>query len=261
MATALPFALALLALALARLRRGVSPRSWRLVRAGFVALACYPALSWLMAGPLCSTLNAAEGADLCDGTWSVQVPLVPAIVAAAVVVTLAVMGRRWLDRWDDPERPALPGGPSRMAIDAVVAVVTVLGVAVVGVAVGRSRLGQDLVLSIGSTALMAALWALIAIPAVALALTARSPRRLVGGVLLAAIAFGLLLFPTAAAVLVRPDIPYLAQSLLPTWETSFQFEAGPGGLPAAIVILGAPSALIMGAAFVLIERMDRRAAS
>ncbi len=45
-ATAIPFALAILALLLARIRAGVSPRGWTVVRAAAITLAFFPSIVW-----------------------------------------------------------------------------------------------------------------------------------------------------------------------------------------------------------------------
>lgn len=69
-ATALPFALMLLALLLARVREHISPRGWRALRVAAITVAFVPAVAWAATGPLCSTLAADPGAGVCGAGWS-----------------------------------------------------------------------------------------------------------------------------------------------------------------------------------------------
>jgi hypothetical protein len=113
-------------------------------------------------------------------------------------------------------------------------------------------------LAIGSTWTLTLAWLLVALPVGAFALLARSPRQLVAGTLVAAVAAAVLLSPVLVGVPVSLDAAILYQALLPTWDSTFQFHRGPGGLPVALVWIGLPCLLIGATAAWAIRRLDAR---
>jgi len=92
-----------------------------------------------------------------------------------------------------------------------------------------------------------------------LVVRARTPARLIPGVLAASLVVFLVFFPVTTAMPMDSDLPYFAQALLPTWETGFRFFAGSGGLPAGLLVIGLPLALVAAGAWSLIAWLDARA--
>jgi hypothetical protein len=257
-ATALPFALAALALLLATLREHVSPRGWRAMRVAAITVAFFPAIAWAATGPLCSTLAADPTVSVCGEGWSAELPLVVGLGIAAVVLAIGLVGRLLVQRGETlPADDAEARG--RHAVEWVVGLAVVLGVALVGLAVGRTGLLGEWRLTIGSPLLMAIVAAVIALPIAILAATARSPRNLVAGTLLAAVTLAALLLPTVIAVPVPASVASISQMLLPTADSAFVFAAtGSGGLPAGVAILGLPLLALAAGAWLVVRGIDRR---
>lgn len=257
-ATALPFALAALALLLAALRERVSPRGWRAMRVAAITVAFLPAVAWAATEPLCSTLASDPTVGVCGEGWSTQLPVPIALGMAAVVVAIGLVGRWLMERGaalpdDDPE------ARGRHAVEWAIGLAVVLGVAMAALAIGRTGLLGEFQLTIGSPLLMGVIAALIALPIAVLAATARSPRTLVAGTLLAAVTLAALLLPTVVAIPVPASVASVTQALLPTADSAFVFTGGAsGGLPAALVILGVPLAAIATVAWLVVREIDRR---
>jgi len=102
--------------------------------------------------------------------------------------------------------------------------------------------------------------AALALPVAALIVTARTPRRVVPAVLAASLVCFLVFYPFLSALPVDSDLPYVAQALLPTWETGFRFAPGSGALPAGLLVLGVPILVVGAIAWWVIGRVDARRA-
>jgi hypothetical protein len=197
---------------------------------------------------------------MCDGSWAVTAPLSILLGGLSLAATIALVALRMADRWTgrDPRDGEQLG---RMLAEGVAAVAVVLGVALSLLALARAGVLEGVDVTIGSPLMAATICAVIALPLVLLVALARSPQRLVAGLLVAAITMFVLFWPVASgAVLMPSSMPYFTQVLLPTWETAFQFAPGPGGSVQAAVIVGIPIALVFGAAWFTIRAHDARRA-
>jgi hypothetical protein len=255
-ATALPFALALLALLLARAWTDPSRILWLGSRVAVIVMAALPVVLWAGLGPLCTALNSDPSASVCTGAWSVSVPLSALLAAAGIVVSAAVAGGWWLRRWG-PRAPS-----ARLAARAfaeLMAAVAVAGLAVAALAlVGRLGVLGDWQMTISDPVTMVGIWGAIAVLVVAAVLGVRSPRVLVGGLVVAAVAIAIVLYPTLVGTPLDAGVALLYQSLLPTWDTSFIFGEGSQGLVAALVVIGLPLVLVTAIATVALVGLDRR---
>jgi len=81
---------------------------------------------------------------------------------------------------------------------------------------------QSSELQVGSEPLALAALLLLAIPA-AMTLRARDPRRVAGGIVLAAIVFFVAWYPNLSGLPLPSDFANVYQGLLPTWNHAFQF--------------------------------------
>ncbi|MFO1539136.1 MAG: hypothetical protein ACKOTZ_01630, partial [Chloroflexota bacterium] len=90
----------------------------------------------------------------------------------------------------------------------------------------------------------------------ALVVRARTPARLIPAVLAGSLVLFVAFYPVMTAMPIDPDLPYFSQALLPTWETGFRFLAGSGGLPAGLLVIGLPLALVFTGAWWLMLRLD-----
>jgi len=90
----------------------------------------------------------------------------------------------------------------------------------------------------------------------ALVVRARTPARLIPAVLAGCLVLFVAFYPVMTAMPIHPDLPYFSQALLPTWETGFRFSAGSGGLPAGLLTIGLPLALVFAGAWWLLPRVD-----
>jgi hypothetical protein len=228
----IPFLLLALAYFLAELWHGPSARTWLLARASAALAIIGIPLLWLLRTPLCilagtATVQPDGIACAAQVTRTAQLSEGGAAAVALVLVGALLVG---LLAWRAARaRPGWEQGLWFVAIG-LVALVTLVAVQGALLLLGGGSTG------LGLTSDVLALLALVvlAVPAW-VALRARDPRRLVVGVLAAALLWLLLWYPNIAALPLPSEMAHLYQGLLPTWNWDFQFAvntspAGDGGI-------------------------------
>jgi hypothetical protein len=218
----LPFMLMALSYFLAELWHGPSARAWLLARAtAALAILAVPLL-WLLRTPLCILSGTAKAhpdgvACAAEVTRTTQLSEGGAGAMAVLLVGAAVAG---LLAWRATRAERGRGQGLWLAGIALVGLAT-LGAAQAAMLLLDTEGTTGLTLTSDVLALLAL--AVLALPAY-LALRARDPRRLVIGVLAAALLWLLLWYPNIAALPLPSDAAALYQGLLPTWNWDFQFS-------------------------------------
>ena len=221
--TSLPFVVMALGYFVAEIWHGASRRTWLLVRASAAVAMMGPVILWLLRYPLCALADVESvnaGSQACNGNPGnlVVTPATAAMVVVAIVTVLVLvwqlvgLGRGRPDGRSATTRDLLP---------------IVLTAAVGGVALAVSRLlpdGDPLFTINGIVPEIIALIVAVPLGLIALQiLTARDARRFVGGLVAAAAAWFVLLYPNISALPMPSAIVNAYQGLLPTYLYAFQF--------------------------------------
>lgn len=245
--TSLPFLVLALAYFVAEIWHGPSRRTWLLARLAAGLAIVGPALLWLFARPLCAVVGverANPGSQACP-------PLIPQFVltgqtlALALVVGVSVLVvLRQLGSLDGRHGRGAVRQLVPLAATTLVALVALFAVRQIPDAPVLSLAGvpvEPIVLLVGlPLALLAALVA-----------TARDARRFAAGIVTAAVAWFVVLYPNIAALPLPSTIANAYQGILPTYLYAFWFpvntvdrsqplrllEPGPILLAAALALL------------------------
>jgi len=252
----LPFMLLALAYFLAELWHGPGPRTWFLARAAAALAIVGAPLLWLLRTPLCiiagtAVANPSGLACASEATRTAQlsqggvVAIVLLTVGTGLAVYLAWRGARRRERRPGSDRH----GRAVLLPPVLMALLTLVLVNGALLLLDTSST-TAVVLSSDVLALLAL--AVLAVPAW-LTLRSRDPRRLVLGVLAAALLWLLLWYPNISGLPLPADLAGIYQGLLPTWNYDFQFAvntdlASEGGLvDVTTVQLGALTLLFVAA--------------
>jgi len=219
----LPFLLVALSYFLAELWHGPSARVWLLGRAAAALAILAVPLMWLLRTPLCILSGTAVAHP--DGVACASEVTRTAQLSEGGVVALLVLGigagfAAFL-AWRAARRPG-GRGPGDVPYWAALATVGLLTVAGVMGALLLLDTATTTGLTLNSDVLALVGLAVLALPAW-LVLRARDPRRLVLGVIAAALLWLLIWYPNLSGLPLPGDLAHLYQGLLPTWNWDFQF--------------------------------------
>ncbi len=221
--TSLPFVVLALAYFIAEIWHGASKRTWLLVRVSAAVAMMGPVILWLLRYPLCALADVEsvnKGSQACNGnpgnlvvTPATAVMVIVAIVTVIVLVwQLVGLGRGRPDGRPTTSRDLLP---------------IVLSAAAGGLALALSRLLPDadpLFTINGIVPEIIALIAAVPLGLIAIqVLTARDAHRFVGGLVAAAAAWFVLLYPNISALPMPSALVNAYQGILPTYLYAFQF--------------------------------------
>jgi hypothetical protein len=244
--TSVPFIALALAYFTAELWHGASRRTWLFARVAAAIAILGPAILWLFTRPLCGFVGverAVPGSAACP-------PVIPNLVITAqtavlgIIAFLAILAFIWLLATMSPTSDlgsALLklGG---IAVGAVAGVVVTLAVvpqfAIINVAAFPA---EPIVL-------------ILALPLVALAvfvLTARDARRFVVGLVSAAVAWFLVVYPNFSALPLPTVVANAFQGVLPTYPYPFQFPTNRTEVVKDVKLLD-PIALAIAGSLVLL---------
>jgi hypothetical protein len=219
----LPFLLVALSYFLAELWHGPSARVWLLGRAAAALAILAVPLMWLLRTPLCILSGTAVAHP--DGVACASEVTRTAQLSEGGVVALLVLGigagfAAFL-AWRAARRPG-GRGPGDRPYWVALATVGLLTVAGVMGALLLLETGTTTGLTLSSDVLALVGLAVLALPAW-LVLRARDPRRLVLGIIAAALLWLLIWYPNLSGLPLPADLAHLYQGLLPTWNWDFQF--------------------------------------
>jgi len=223
--TSLPFVVLALGYLLAELWHGPSRVGWMLARVAAALAIVGAPLLWLFRTPLCAISGVESvnpGGQACSDPVSRILPLSEQGFGAVLVLLVGAGVLIWLTRISAGRGP---GWSERSIIRRPeVSMLFVVGLTLAGLLAVSQVLSpeQSSELTVGSDPLALAALLLLAIPA-AMALRARDPRRVAGGVVLAAMVFFVAWYPNLAGLPLPSDFANVYQGLLPTWNYAFQF--------------------------------------
>jgi len=221
--TSLPFVVLALGYFMAEVWHGTSRRIWLLARASAAVALMGPVLLWLLRYPLCAIADVEsvnKGSQACNGNPGnlVVTPATAAMVGVAIVTVIVLvwllvgLGRGRSDGRPTSSRDLLP---------------IVLTAVVGGAALALSRLLPDTNPLVTINGLVPEIIALVvAVPLGLIAiqvLTARDARRFVGGLIAAAAAWFVILYPNISALPLPSAVVAAYQGILPTYLYAFQF--------------------------------------
>ncbi len=222
--TSLPFVVLALGYFVAEIWNGPSRRTWLLARVAAAVALMGPVILWLLRYPMCAIAGVESvnaGSQACNGNPG-NLVVTPATGAMAVVALITVIVLVWqlvgLGRPRADERPIT--GRDLLPI--------VASAAVGGIALAIARLLPDadpLFTVNGVVPEIIALVAAVPLGLIALqVLTARDARRFVAGLVAAAAAWFVILYPNISALAMPSTIVNAYQGLLPTYLYAFQFS-------------------------------------
>ncbi|MGH2513666.1 MAG: phospholipid carrier-dependent glycosyltransferase, partial [Candidatus Limnocylindrales bacterium] len=216
--TCLPFLVLALAYFLAELWHGASRRTWLLARVSAALVVLGPGLLWAFKGPLCdyvrvNSVNPGSGACVDSTPGDLLVTIQAAGLAIIMIVAAIALVVQLL---------RLRGGAGDRQLAQIV--ITAVG-AIVAVTAARLFLPTTpLIDQAGfSTAPIALVILVVLVPIAWVVLTARDARRFVAGILAAATAFFVVLYPNIAALPLPSTVFNAYQGIIPTWLYPFQF--------------------------------------
>jgi hypothetical protein len=245
--TSLPFMLLALAYLVAELWHGPSRRTWLLARAAAALAVMGAPLLWLFKAPLCVIAGVEQvnpGSAACVGNPG-ELILTTRVAGIATVTLVASALLIWqlvhLDRADATGRVDVGRRLRWLAATAVGA-----GAAL---ALVSGVLGDDVILALpGFRAELAALAIAVPLGAVAwVVLTARDARRFAIGVVLAAAAWTIVIYPNISALPLPSVVVNAYQGILPTYLYPFQFAVNTDAAGALPPMLAPLPAILFGA--------------
>jgi hypothetical protein len=222
----LPFMLLALSYFLAELWHGPGARTWLLARAVAALAVVGVPLMWLLRTPLCILSGTAVANP--DGVACASEVTRTAQLSAGGMAALAVVGAGaacaaylgWRASLPAERTPAGGRGWSLWLLALVIVALATSGGVIAALLLLDTGSTTPLALSSDVLGLLGLL--VLGIPAW-LTLRARDPRRLVLGVLAAALLWLVVWYPNISGLPLTDDLAHLYQGLLPTWNWDFQF--------------------------------------
>jgi hypothetical protein len=222
--TSLPFVVLALGYFVAEIWHGASRRTWLLARVAAATALMGPVILWLLRYPMCAIADVESvnaGSQACNGNPG-NLVVTPATGAMVVVALVTVIVLLW--QLVGLGRPRVDGKPiSGGDLLPIVASAAVGGTAL---AIARLLPDSDPLFTInGVVPEIIALIAALPLGLIALqVLTARDARRFVVGLVAAAAAWFVILYPNISALAMPSTIVNAYQGLLPTYLYAFQFS-------------------------------------
>jgi hypothetical protein len=220
--TSLPFIVLALGYFVAEIWTGASRRTWLFARATAAVALLGPCILWLLRYPLCSIANVQAvnpGSQACQGNPG-NLVITPSTGVMAVVLIVTVLALVWL-----LTGMGSSGGRRGIGGREILPLVVVGGIGALALAIA-SLLPDDQPLFTfnGIVPELIALAAAVPLGLVAIqVLTARDARRFVAGLVAAAAAWFVILYPNISALAMPATIVNAYQGLLPTYLYAFQF--------------------------------------
>ncbi|HYM84871.1 MAG TPA: phospholipid carrier-dependent glycosyltransferase [Candidatus Dormibacteraeota bacterium] len=245
--SSLPFILLALAYLIAELWHGPSARVWLLARVAAAAAVMGPVVLWLFKAPLCALAGVSKvypNSPACVGNPG-QLVVTARVGALAVIAIVAAVVLLW-----QLLRLARPGRASTTStVDAAASLGITAAIAVIAIVAAGALLPDSPFLSIpGIPSELLALLLAIPLGGVAwIALTARDPRRFAVGIVVAAVAWTVVLYPNIAAVPMPNTVYNAYQGILPTYLYPFQFAVNTEAPVSPPSLLSAEPAILFGA--------------
>jgi hypothetical protein len=245
--TSVPFVVLALSYFAAELWHGASRRTWLYARlaAGLAILG--PAILWLFTRPLCGIVGverAVPNSAACP-------PTIPNLVVTAqtavlaLVVFVAIVAFIYLLATLNPARDDVRSASLKL--------LAIAGGATLGIVVTLALVPQVQVINIAAFP-AEPLVLLLSLPVLALALfvaTSRDARRFVVGLVVAAVAWFLVVYPNFAALPLPTVVANAYQGVLPTYPYPFQFPSNRTEVVKDVKLFD-PIALLIAASVVLL---------
>ncbi|HET7471679.1 MAG TPA: phospholipid carrier-dependent glycosyltransferase [Candidatus Limnocylindrales bacterium] len=258
--TSLPFLILALAYFLAELWHGASRRTWLLARLAAGAAIIGPAAAWVLARPICGFVGvdrASPGSIACAPTipqflLTTQTAAIAVVMGISVLVIARLFNRLSEDQIDD--RDVLVGGvrlaDSTFTLGLLVATAVL---AIVAAGVIRITFGEAPLVSIDSIPVepVAFVFGVVAVGIAAFVATTRDARRFVVGILLAIVAWFVIVYPNFSALPLPTAIANVYQGLLPSYLYAFQFPVNNVASKVPIQLFSA-TPLVLGASVVFL---------
>jgi hypothetical protein len=222
--TSLPFVVLALGYFVAEIWNGPSRRTWLLARVAAATALMGPVILWLLRYPMCAIAGVESvnaGSQACNGNPG-NLVVTPATAAMVVVALVTVIVLLW--QLLGLGRPRADGRPiTGRDLLPIVASAAVGGTAL---AIARLLPDSDPLFTVnGVVPEIIALIAAVPLGLIALqVLTARDARRIVVGLVTAAVAWFVILYPNISALPMPSPIVNAYQGLLPTYLYAFQFS-------------------------------------
>lgn len=221
--TSIPMIVLALAYLVAELWHGPSRVAWAVARYGTALALLGAPLLWILRQPLCGIAGVESvnaGAAQCAAEVTRTVGLSPQVMGAALVLLAGATVAAWIVQTAQPsaagERSGLLG---RTGLALGATAIATIG----GVVAARLLLAPEPVsLTLADTLIAPLAFLALLVPA-ALIVRARDPRRLAGGILVAAALFFVAWLPNISGLPLPSGLAYIYGGLLPTWDYSFQF--------------------------------------
>jgi len=249
--TSLPFVVLALAYFIGEVWTGASRRTWLLARASAAVALLGPCILWLLRYPMCGVANVQAvnpGSQACQGNPG-NLVVTPSTAAMAAVLIGTVVVVAWLvSGWGSPR------GGGRMVSGRTVTPLLIAG-AVGAIALAATSLLPDETPLFTFNGIVPELIAVIAAVPLGLVaiqvLTARDARRFTFGVIAAAAAWFVVLYPNISALTMPATVVNAYQGLLPTYLYAFQFGVSTVDRNAAIVFASPQFAALVAALIVV----------
>ena len=222
--TSLPFVVLALGYFVAEIWHGPSRRTWLLARAAAAAALMGPVILWLLRYPLCAIAGVESvnaGSQACNGNPG-NLVVTPATGAMAIVALITAIVLVW--QLVGLGRPRA-GGRAVTSRD-LLPIVAAAAAGGTALAIARLLPDSDPLFTVnGVVPEIIALIAAVPLGLIALqVLTARDARRFVVGLVAAAAAWFVILYPNISALAMPSTIVNAYQGLLPTYLYAFQFN-------------------------------------
>ncbi|MFO1539100.1 MAG: phospholipid carrier-dependent glycosyltransferase, partial [Chloroflexota bacterium] len=257
--TSIPMIVLALAYLVAELWHGPSRVAWAVARYGAALALLGAPLLWILRGPLCGIAGVEAvnaGASQCAAEVTRTVGLSPQVMGAALALLAGATVAAWIVQTAQPTAAGERGGLlGRTGIALGVTALATIG----GVVAARVLLPAEPVSLLLADTLIAPLAFLALLVPAALIVRARDPRRLAGGILVAAALFFVAWLPNISGLPLPSSLAYIYGGLLPTWDYSFQFSVNmdpriEGGMLRADTLVLTATLCIVLAALVPVAR-------
>lgn len=216
--TALPFMIMALAYFVAELWHGPSRRTWLLARIAGAAAIVAPAAMWLLSRPLCAFVGV-ESVNPGSAACPAVIPDLVITARSLGLLVVVAIGAVWLGRAVlslGAGDGSGPGSFARVMVPAVGVAIGFLAVALIPDAEVTRLTGlpvEPIALVVGLPLLYVA----------AQVLAARDAHRYVMGLLVAVVAWFIVLYPNIAALPLPSAVVNTYQGIIPTYLYAFQF--------------------------------------